>query len=1278
MRCPPTLGALACLGLLVLSSASAAAADWPMWRYDAARTAASPQELAERLHLQWVREYPRLQPAWPDQPKMPFDIAYEPVVVGTRMFVGSSRHDNVTALDTRTGAELWRFPADGPVRFAPLCWEDRVYFVSDDGFLYGLDAASGKLVWKFRGGPADRRILGNERLIATWPARGAPVIAPPVSPPSEGGDTGGVVYFAAGIWPFMGIFIHALDARTGKVVWTNDGDGSLYMKQPHNAESFAGVAPQGPLVVAGDYLLIPGGRSVPACYDRKTGKLIHYLLAENSKKGGGSEVATIGNLYLNGGRVFDLRTGKLLAELPSPVVLAPEAIYSYYGAKCRGYDVKSSTTKTEESVDRKGEKTATSKWTITPLGTFDGPKAETLIKAGSRLYGSAANRIFAFEPPLEKDGTPAITWQHEIEGTPVSLLAADDRLFAVTLEGRIYCFGPEQAEPKRHAWNPTPPEPADQWTAEAKAILETTGVREGYCVVFGVGASRLITELVRQSDLRIIAVESDLKKAATVRDQLIAAGLYGERVAVHHGDPRTFPLPPYLASLVVVPDLGAEGQFNLDLQKAFQVLRPYGGVAWLRLLEEQRKDFESRVKDAGLANAKVRIANGQVRLSREGPLSGAANWTHEHADAANTRVSKDRLVKAPLGLLWFGGPSHDGILPRHGHGPQPQIVDGRVLIEGIDLIRAMDIYTGRILWETSLPGVGTYYNNLAHQPGANASGTNFISTSDGIYVALGRSCLRLDSATGKKLSEFQLPMRPGATEPPTWGYLNVCDDYLIGGADPLFDPSLFKPSIKVAVVEPKLPGQPDPKPEPPKNPPLAENPLQKLLSKLPKPDNDNFSSSKHLVVMDRHTGRALWTAAAQDGFRHNAICVGGGRLYAIDRLSGAQVARLKRRGELPTDKPRLVVFDLATGRELWSTEADVFGTWLSYSAKHDVLVESGRNARDTLSDEPKGMRAYSAKDGTVLWSNKSYVGPAMIHGDTILKDLSACDLLTGKPKLRPDPLTGEAVEWTWCRNYGCNTPAASEHLLTFRSGAAGYFDLTGDSGTGNLGGFRSSCTNNLIVAGGVLCAPDYTRTCICSYQNQTSLALVHMPEAEIWTYFGGKSADGPIRRLGINLGAPGDRRAEDGTLWIEYPSVGGRSPAVPIKVTPEKPIWFRRHSTQIDGEGLKWVAASGARGLTSLTVTLDDQAKEERPYTVRLHFAEPDDRAAGDRVFSAALQGTTVLKDFDVAREAAGSRRIVVKEFKGIQVLKDLTLTFTSTKGDGVILSGIEVQAEGW
>ena len=57
--------------------------------------------------------------------------------------------DSVTALDSETGEERWTFFADGPVRFAPLAWEGKVYFVSDDGCLYCLSADEGRLLWKF-------------------------------------------------------------------------------------------------------------------------------------------------------------------------------------------------------------------------------------------------------------------------------------------------------------------------------------------------------------------------------------------------------------------------------------------------------------------------------------------------------------------------------------------------------------------------------------------------------------------------------------------------------------------------------------------------------------------------------------------------------------------------------------------------------------------------------------------------------------------------------------------------------------------------------------------------------------------------------------------------------------------------------------------------------------------------------------------------------------------------------------------------------------------------
>src|SRR5262245_64005099 len=93
------LAVLACLALLT----PAVGGDWPAWRYDSRRTASSPAVLPSALQYHWTLTLPTLTPAWPDQPLMPFDAAYEPVVARRLMFVGSSRTDGVTAYDTRTG-----------------------------------------------------------------------------------------------------------------------------------------------------------------------------------------------------------------------------------------------------------------------------------------------------------------------------------------------------------------------------------------------------------------------------------------------------------------------------------------------------------------------------------------------------------------------------------------------------------------------------------------------------------------------------------------------------------------------------------------------------------------------------------------------------------------------------------------------------------------------------------------------------------------------------------------------------------------------------------------------------------------------------------------------------------------------------------------------------------------------------------------------------------------------------------------------------------------------
>ncbi|MDA1016860.1 MAG: PQQ-binding-like beta-propeller repeat protein [Planctomycetota bacterium] len=260
--------------LAVLQASSIHAEDWPMWRHDVGRTGASQTSLPARLVLKWSRELPPNSPAYKDQ-RLQFDRGYEPIVLGRRMFVASAFDDSVTAFDTETGRQLWKFFTDGPVRFAPVGGTGRVLFGSDDGHFYCVKASSGDLIWKFRAVPSNRRLLGNGRLISVWPVRGGPVLQ------------NDKVYFAAGVWPLEGVFVYCLDAATGKVVWLNDRTSYLYGQHPHGTEGFGGLAPQGYLLIDGEDLIVPCSNAYPARFDLATGALKSFKLPDAGRLPGG-------------------------------------------------------------------------------------------------------------------------------------------------------------------------------------------------------------------------------------------------------------------------------------------------------------------------------------------------------------------------------------------------------------------------------------------------------------------------------------------------------------------------------------------------------------------------------------------------------------------------------------------------------------------------------------------------------------------------------------------------------------------------------------------------------------------------------------------------------------------------------------------------------------------------------------------------------------------------------------------------------------------------------
>ena len=1019
--------AIACVlaGVLAWSVAASplAAADWPMYRGDAGRSACAAEPLPAKLKLLWRYESRnRPEPAWRGMDtRMTFDWAYQPVVAGGRLFFGSSADGKVYALDAATGVEQWTFFTGAPIRFAPAAWKDRLFVASDDGYLYCLAASDGRVLWKRRGGPSDSSVLGNGRIISRWPARGGPAVAD------------GVVYFAAGIWPSEGIYVYALDAATGRRLWCNDRCGTLDMGQPHGgAQARSGISAQGYLVVAGDRLLVPTGRAVPAVFRRRDGKFLYFRLRANGTMSGGGEVLAGGSMFFTSGgyrgTAFHLSNG---ARIPTGIrVTGAAAGLKTTILASRGKALAFDTRKMwiRKSVrDRKGRKT-TRLALAKPLWKRKTPTDLTaMVLAGDAVVFGAPGKILAVDLKTRKT-----RFETEISGRPYALAVADGRLYASTDAGTVYCFGAGASGQPRIVKPAAPALLADAegpYVAAAEEILRRSNIREGYCVDLACGDGSLAHALATRSKLHIYALAADATQVARLRRKFDTAGRYGTRVTVHLASKARTHYPKYFANLIVSGESVAGSSSGGAVARDHRMLRPCGGVAM-----------------TGRAGAMTRTIRG--------PLPRAGRWTHQYADPANTNCSADEL-RGPLRMLWFTDPALH-MPSRHGRGPAPLFLDGRLFVQGVNAVRCVDAYNGRRLWEYPLPGIGKDYD-AEHLVGLAATGGNYCVTADGVYVRTGAECLRLDPATGKLTRRFAAPPSPGAGKPGAWGLVARVGDTLFGS---------------VLNTKHRLQWQ------------HRNVDMSKMLSE-----------SALLFAMDVRTGNVKWKYTPKHSIRNNAIAFGSGNVFLIDRplaLRDRPAYRTDGEGRNkvpPKDKipahptGTLVVLDAETGISRWQTDDNIYGTVLSYSQAHNILVMSYLPTRFRQPSEVGGrMAGFRIRDGKWkrIWDKKAGFRNAhpILNGRTIYAQPSAWDLLTGRKK-----------PFAFQRSYGCGIASGSKHLMLFRSAVLGYLDVARPGRTENYGGIRPGCWINAIPAGGLVLMPDATERCICSYLIKASIAL---------------------------------------------------------------------------------------------------------------------------------------------------------------------------------------------
>ncbi len=1314
--------------------ALAHAGDWTTYRGGISRNAIVDEALPADLRQAWVHTpaHPP-KPAWPmpseELPRMHDDSAYHVAVGDGQVYFGSPVTGRVDALNSATGRRAWSYYTDGPVRFTPTYADGRLYFGSDDGYVYCLRAKDGEFVWKFRPGPSDERVIGNGQMISLWPVRTSVIV------------DNGQVLCSAGVFPYEGLYVCALDPEDGSVLWRNDTVGD----RGHELD-FGGISPHGYLVASEDILYVPSARAMPAAFDRANGEFL-FFASTYGKSGGTWTLLAGGKLFAGTDAsgeatkfVYDAKTGEKIQDKMDSLAAIDVVVQdkTFFAANNSGVS------RLEQNADEEGLKT---QWKLRVKG------ASSLLLTGGLLIAGANNLVVAMDPSTGEEA-----WRHEIQGKAVGLAAADGRLWVSTDAGPIYCF----AEYSSNIIIPPAPsvriQPSAAQRALAKQILDDAGIRKGWCLVTDWDAPELLAALAEQSDLKLVAIEHDPAKRAAARKQLDSAKLLGTRIIVQ--DWAIDDLPMYFANLIVSEDsLASAGKLD---EAVGRVLRPYGGTAYWNV-----------AKNTQLASAKF------VR----GALEGAGSWTQQYANPENTACSEDELVSGALGMLWFGEPGPQGMVERHARAASPVALDGRFFIQGEERIYAVDSYNGTLLWEREIPGaVRTMVKN---------DSGNLVLGNDGLYVAAADACYRLDPATGETTKTYELP--PSARgRNQRWGYISLRNGILYGSAaaplklsyggivDLLTKDGAWRddseiPEKYVAVCKTYREQYPVPNED-----------FVRMLQRrgglwapmLPRPRGGEFTQKSALTenvilsdtifALDVETGELLWEYCGE-GIAAITVTLGGGNIYFADldvSDEERQAAYDKRKEQAKTgqyterasilealsvweahrdedntgdfderevkymieslraemlqvehskgtlaiddlDVRRVIAMNATTGEQCWEQVMDLTGCGgdgLGTAYHNDrLMISANWGNHDAWRFKLGGMdwrriSMLSADDGELVWSRPmNYRTRPLIVGDRIIIEPRAADFDTGEIITREHPITGAAVAWEFLRpGHTCGLTSASAKGIFYRSSSMAFYDLEKDNGVALFGGYRPGCAISVVPASGVLLSAEAGAGCTCSYPVKCSFAMVRKPgRTQPWTVFVTPEDAGPVRRFAINLGAPADMKDDDGVVWFGYPNpdtnyAKNHYPDYGVKfdlqdrVAPEGGYYATDHKgKQIEGTDKPWLFTSGCEGFLACEIPLAPESAEaaQGRYTVRLGFmARPKD-GTGRRVFDIKLQDKAVLNDFDLVKAAKGTGRAIVREFKGIRAGRSLRIELTSNSSASApdaapILSFIEVIRE--
>lgn len=175
-----------------LDGISAGRDDWPTYRGDPGRNGTTRDPIDSAVEQKWSVDLgSRVTP---------------PVIADGRVYVAQIDRHTLHALDESSGDSQWTYTIGARIDSPPTVERGRVVFGGADGWVYCLRASSGKLVWRYRAAPLDRRTMAFEQLESLWPVHGSVLVRD------------GVVFCVAGRSNFLdgGLRLLRLNLKSGR------------------------------------------------------------------------------------------------------------------------------------------------------------------------------------------------------------------------------------------------------------------------------------------------------------------------------------------------------------------------------------------------------------------------------------------------------------------------------------------------------------------------------------------------------------------------------------------------------------------------------------------------------------------------------------------------------------------------------------------------------------------------------------------------------------------------------------------------------------------------------------------------------------------------------------------------------------------------------------------------------------------------------------------------------------------------------------------------------